>query len=96
MNEEGLAALQPAHKMGFYPLVTITVQLNFLIGHNLFLCFSVDVTLNTESLVLPGGGWQHGGHDGNEEDEEDARDGDSNAVMIIWIVRQCILYWKCP
>lgn len=52
MNEEGSAALKPAHKVGFYPLVTITVWLNFLIGHNLFLCFCVDVTLNADSLVL--------------------------------------------
>lgn len=57
MNEEGSAALKPAHKVGFYPLVTITVWLNFLIGHNLFLCFCVDVTLNADSLVLPDGRW---------------------------------------
>lgn len=43
MRKEGSAALQPIHKMGFYPLVTITVQLNCLIRHDLFLCCCVNV-----------------------------------------------------
>lgn len=36
MWEEGSAALQAMHKMGFYPLVTIPAQLHCLIEHNCF------------------------------------------------------------